>query len=318
MNKIRFLILIFVFISLGSAAQRQNLYFLKNSGQYVKLRDSADYLRIVKEPEEGSELYGVTEHYLDGTTKSAGYSSKIDPPVYEGQYISYYKNGKKRFMGIYKKGKLIDTAYSYYPNGSLYTVTGYSLTADNQILRYIKSVKDTTGKDLVTNGNGECVFYDSEFKGISERGRIKNGLYEGEWLGEASRAGAKYKEVYVGGQLLSGESTDRDGTVYTYTKVRVDPQFKNGINAFYTYLKKNIRYPEQCFKNGIQGKVLLRFTVLTNGSLEKISVMNDVHPALAMEAVRVIRASPLWEPGSIRGKPANVIYNVPVSFTLRR
>jgi TonB family protein len=318
MNKVRFLILSFLFISGTVFAQRQNLYFLKNNGQYVKLRDSADYLRIVKEPEQGSPLYAVNEHFLDGTNKSMGYSSKIDPPVYEGQYISYHKNGRKKMIGTYKKGKLIDTAFIYYPNGNLYTVTGYSYTSDNKPLKYIKSVKDSTGKDLVTDGNGECVFYDDEFKGVSERGKIRNGLYDGEWLGEASRTGARYKETYADGSLVSGESIDRDGTVYTYTKSLVEPQFKNGMNAFYTYLKKTIRYPEQCYKNGIQGKVMLKFTVMKDGSIEKISVMNDVHPALAQEAVRVIKASPLWEPGSLRGKPANVVYNVPVSFTLRR
>lgn len=88
--------------------------------------------------------------------------------------------------------------------------------------------------------------------------------------------------------------------------------------AFYNYLKKTIRYPEQCYRSGIQGKALVAFTVMKDGSLENIRVMNDVHPALAMEAVRVVKGSPLWEPGVIRGKPANIVYNVPVSFTLSR
>lgn len=277
------------------------------------MRDSADYLRIVKEPEQGSNLYAVNEHYLDGTSKSMGYSSKIDPPVYEGQYISYYKNGKKKMVASYKKGKLIDTAYSYYPNGKLYTIIGYSATA-----KYIKSVKDSTGKDLVVDGNGEFGSYDSEFTRVAERGKIKNGLYDGEWIGEAGKSSAAYKEIYVDGKLISGESRDKDGTVYQYTKSIVEPQFKKGMDAFYTYLIKTIRYPEQCYRSGIQGKVLLSFTVMKDGSIESIRVMNEVHPALAAEAVRVVKASPLWEPGSLRGKPANVVYNVPVSFTLRR
>lgn len=316
MNKLCFLILSCVLTSMCAVAQRQNLYFLKNNGQYVKLRDSADYLRIVKEPEEGSDLYIVNEYFLDGTNKSMGYSSKIDPPLYEGQHISYYKNGKKKLVALYKKGKQVDTAYSYYPNGNLYTIVGYSATADGKTTKYIKSVKDSTGRDLVTDGNGECVVYDSDFKRITESGKIKNGLYDGEWIGDLGKGGAKYKELYVDGKLVSGARTDLDGTVYPYTKVHVEPQFKNGLNAFYSYLRKAIRYPEQCYKNGIQGKVYLKFTVMTDGSIEKISVLNDVHPALATEAVRVIKVSPPWEPGYLRGKPANVVYNVPISFTL--
>lgn len=316
--KTPFLLFSLLFFSLVATAQRQNLYFLKNNGQYVKQRDSADYLRIVKEPVEGSELYVVNEHFLDGSTKSLGYSSKIDPPMYEGQYICYYKNGKKKMMASYKKGKLIDTAYNYYPNGNLYTVVGYTAMDDGKRPAYIKSVKDSTGKDLVINGNGECVFYDAAFKKITERGRIKNGLYDGEWRGEGTTTIPEYKEIYADGKLISGESKDRDGTVYAYTEANILPKFKKGMDAFYTYLMKTIRYPEQCYRNGIQGKVLLKFIVTKEGEIENIKVLNDVHPALAAEAVRIVKASPPWDPGIQRGKPVNVSYNVPVSFTLRR
>ncbi len=89
MNKGRFLLLAMLLTCLGANAQRQNLYFFKKTGQQVKLRDSADYLRIVKEPEPGSELYVVNEHYLDGTNKSRGFSSKINPPMYAAISIDY-------------------------------------------------------------------------------------------------------------------------------------------------------------------------------------------------------------------------------------
>lgn len=316
MNKLRFLLLSFLVVGFTAAnAQRQNMYFLKNNGQYVKLRDSADYLRIVKEPEQGSDLYIVNEHYLDGNNKSMGFSSRIDPPLYEGQYVSYYKNGKKKMVANYKKGKLIDTAYTYYPNGKPYTVVGYSVAADGTAEKYFQSVKDSTGKDLVLNGNGACGFYDSNFKMITESGNIKNGLYDGVWTGYEAKL--KYKDTYANGKLISGESTDTDGSTYTYTKADILPQFKGGMEGFYRYLKKSIRYPEECYRAGIQGKPLLRFTVLKDGSLKDIRVMNSVHPLLAAEAIRVIKASPAWEAGVQRGRPVNVIYNVPVSFTLR-
>jgi TonB family protein len=319
MIKIRFLLL-FLFIGSTAFAQRQNLYFLKNNGQYVKLRDSADYLRIVKEPEAGSELYVVNEHYLDGTNKTIGYSSKIDPPVYEGQYISYFKNGKKRLIGTYKKGKLVDTAFSFYPNGVLYMTTVYATTVNGgkeKEQKYIKSVQDSTGKALVVDGNGECKIYDADFNMGIERGSIKNGQYEGEWIGGTSIDKPTYKETYANGELISGESFDKDGTVYQYTKVYISPQFKGGMDKFYNYLKKTIRYPEECLRSRTQGKVILKFIVKKDGSIQNIKVMNLVHPELAKEAVRVTQASPLWEPGTVRGKPSNIAFNVPVSFSLR-
>lgn len=300
------------------SAQRQNLYFLKNNGQQVKIRDSADYLRIVKEPEQGSNLYVVNEHYLNGSTKSIGYSSKIDPPLYEGEYVSYYQNGKKSMVANYKNGKQVDIASQYYPNGNLYTTVVYSSAPDGKTLRYIKDVKDSIGKDLVIDGNGECVFYDGEFKSITERGSIKNGQYDGLWIGGSSTDKSTYKETYSDGKFVSGESIDQDGTVYQYTTMFIAPEFKGGMPQFYNYLKRTIRYPQECYREGIQGKVILSFTVMRDGSVEDLKVMNNVHPALAREAVRVVKASPAWVPASVKGRPANVRYNVPVSFTINK
>jgi len=317
MKSLRFLLLSFLFIGFTANAQRQNLYFLKNNGQHVKLRDSADYLRIVQEPAEGLSLFIVNEHYLDGSIKSRGLSSLIDPVLYEGQYISYFKNGKKQMVGTYKKGKLVDTAMHYYPNGNLYSVVGYKTLADGKTSKYIKNVKDSAGKDLVVDGKGICSFYDNDFKEITESGTIKNGVYDGEWIGVTEKSRLKYKEQYLDGKLVAGESMDKDGNVYHYTNAFVQPQFKGGMEKFYTFLKKTIRYPEACYRNGIQGKVYLKFMVMKDGSLKDIIVTKDPHHLLSAEAARVVGQSPAWEPGLERGKIVNVTYNVPVSFTLR-
>ncbi|TKC57554.1 TonB family protein [Pedobacter hiemivivus] len=315
MNKIFALFLSFMVIGLGVNAQKQNLYFLKNNGQYVKIRDSADYLRIVQEPDPGSVLYIVNEHYLDGSTKSKGLSSKIDPPVYEGQYISYYKNGKKKLLGNYSKGKLVDTVYNYYPNGNLYTEIAY-VNAKDGVKTYIKTVKDSTGKNLVVNGNGACGLYDNNFKEIIESGSIKDGFYDGVWKGGLKRSGISYTETYVDGKLLSGESTDRSGNQYPYTKSHIQPEFKGGMKEFYKYLTKNVKYPQECYTQRIQGKVFLRFQVLKDGSISDIKVLRSPHPSLTREAIRVISVSPPWEPGVERGIPVNVFFNIPISFTV--
>lgn len=315
MNKALFLFSPLLFVSVVVSAQRQNTYFLKNNGQQVKVRDSADYIRIVEEPDAGSELYKVNEYYLDGSDKSKGSSTKINPPLYQGQYVSYYKNGKKKLVAYYNKGKMTDTAYTYYPNGKLYTEIGYANEVDGQSVKYIKSVKDSTGKELVVNGDGEYLVYDPNFREIVESGRISKGLHEGVWKGSVGKK-MTYTDTYANGKLISGQSKDSLGNTYTYTKAFIQPQFKGGIEKFYTYLKKSITYPLECKQRGIQGKVFLRFLVNSDGSISGIRAMNAVHPELIKEAIRVISESPLWEPGVQRGKPVNVLYNVPISFTL--
>lgn len=316
MNKGYLLFLFSLLICLGANAQRQYLYHFKKDGQFVKLRDSADYLRIVKEPEAGSELYAVNEQYLDGTPKSTGLSSKIDPPTYEGQYISYYRNGKKKMVANYEKGKLVDTAYHYYPNGNLYTITGYAATPGGNTSSYIKCVKDSTGKDLVIDGLGQCGFYDSEFKQITESGSIRNGLYEGVWTGREDKYGLTYKETYLEGKIISGESTDKDGSTYTYTESYIEPQFKGGLEGLHAFLTKKVKYPKKCRQEEIQGMVRLAFTVTKDGTIANIKVLKTPDPLLTVEAVRVVNASPLWKPGIRRGKTIDVLYNLPFEFKL--
>lgn len=48
------LFLTLILLSSSTFAQRrQNVYLLKNDGREIKIRDSADFIRIVREPEEG-------------------------------------------------------------------------------------------------------------------------------------------------------------------------------------------------------------------------------------------------------------------------
>ena len=50
-------------------AQKRDIHFLKNSGREVKTRDSADYIRIITEPDSGSVLYNIAEVYVNNKPK---------------------------------------------------------------------------------------------------------------------------------------------------------------------------------------------------------------------------------------------------------
>ena len=104
MKPILSILLLFVFIP--CFAQRQNVYFLKNDGRYVEQRDSADYIRIVREPDSGAVYYNVFEFYPKGSRKFIGKSSKIEILDLEGQGIDFFPNGLKKTVANYKDNKL--------------------------------------------------------------------------------------------------------------------------------------------------------------------------------------------------------------------
>lgn len=98
--------------------------------------------------------------------------------------------------------------------------------------------------------------------------------------------------------------------------VEVMPQFPGGQIAMLKYIMENIKYPEQAMKEGIQGRVAVRFIVEKDGSISDVKPILSVHPLLNKEAVRVVESMPKWTPGKQNGKPVRVRFNLPVMFKL--
>jgi len=302
-------------------SQRQHVYFLKNNGKYVLQRDSANYIRIVNEPDSASVLYNVTEFYLNGKKKLVGKSKTGDPPRYEGQCTRYYANGAQESITNYKNNSKSGLQYDFYRNGKPYLVTEYidDAASGGYFKEYqIKANYDSLGTVLVENGNGYAKIYDADFKIVAEEGNVKEGKREGTWKGNNKNPALSFSEDYQNGQLISGTATSVDGTITTYTKSRNTlPKFPGGIEAFSRYLSSNTKYPRTARKYGIQGQVVLSFVVEKDGKTTDITITKSVDPAIDQEAVRVISDSPLWIPGVQFGRPVRVVYSIPINFYLK-
>lgn len=99
--------------------------------------------------------------------------------------------------------------------------------------------------------------------------------------------------------------------------VEVKPSFMGGdANKFSKWVNQRLVYPEIARENGVQGRVVLQFTVGKDGSVYNVKVLRGVDPALDKEAVRVVSMSPKWKPGTQRDKPVPVTYTFPVIFSL--
>lgn len=94
------------------------------------------------------------------------------------------------------------------------------------------------------------------------------------------------------------------------------PEFPGGISGLMDFLCDNIVYPSACVKDKIQGKVLVKFAVMKDGSVGNVQISHPVHPALDAEAMRVVKMMPRWKPGRCDGENVNVWYVLPVSFRL--
>ena len=102
----------------------------------------------------------------------------------------------------------------------------------------------------------------------------------------------------------------------TYMVVEDPPVFPGGTQALSDYLYDNIKYPESCRRDSIQGRVIISFVVEKDGSINSAEVVKSVNEQLDAEALRVISAMPRWNPGKQRGKVVRVKYTLPVNFRL--
>lgn len=108
-----------------------------------------------------------------------------------------------------------------------------------------------------------------------------------------------------------------DDENYVFQVVEKQPEFPGGNEALMKYLGQNIKYPTVAAQNGIQGRVVCRFTVKRDGSVGDVEVVRKGdHPSLDREAIRVIESMPKWKPGQQRGKAVNCKFTLPVVFKL--
>ena len=98
--------------------------------------------------------------------------------------------------------------------------------------------------------------------------------------------------------------------------VETQPEFPGGMAELMKYLQKNIRYPQICKEQRVQGRVIVQFVVNTDSTITDVNVVKPVNPYLDKEAVRVVEAMPKWIPGKLHGEPVRVRFTLPVTFRL--
>ena len=82
----------------------------------------------------------------------------------------------------------------------------------------------------------------------------------------------------------------------------------------YVYL----RYPKAAQERGIQGRVLVDFIIDEKGKVTDVKAVKSSDPLLEEEALRVIKASPDWRPGRVRGKKVKAQMSLNVEFRLEK
>ncbi len=156
----------------------------------------------------------------------------------------------------------------------------------------------------VFKSNEEHVRGSSEAGVIIEKGFVANG--------KESSGGFLILEYDQNTQKMAGLSQQGD----VFTIVEETASFPGGMDALYQFIGSELDYPADARTNGISGKVFIEFIVEPDGTVTNVTVKKALHESIDKEAVRVVKASPKWNPGKQDGKPVRQKLVLPVVFAL--
>ncbi|MEO9849854.1 MAG: energy transducer TonB [Reichenbachiella sp.] len=94
------------------------------------------------------------------------------------------------------------------------------------------------------------------------------------------------------------------------------PEPLGGMDSFYRYVGKKMKYPNQARRMGIEGRVFVQFVVDKQGRLTEVQAIKGIGGGCDEEAVRVVKNTPQWSPGKQRGRPVKVRMVLPITFRL--
>ncbi len=116
--------------------------------------------------------------------------------------------------------------------------------------------------------------------------------------------------------VVFDEAPEEEAADEIFQFVEDQPSPLGGMKAFYAYVGKNMKYPAQARRMGIEGKVYVTFVVGKDGALTDVKVLKGIGAGCDMEAIRVLSGAPKWKPGKQRGRPVRVRMQLPIIFKL--
>ncbi len=97
----------------------------------------------------------------------------------------------------------------------------------------------------------------------------------------------------------------------------VQPAFPGGVEAYRTFLQKNVHYPDAAKARNFSGDVFVSFIVDEAGRLLDAEVIKGAGYGLDEEALRLVRLMPWWTPALLAGKPVRVPATLRIRFGMQ-
>lgn len=132
-------------------------------------------------------------------------------------------------------------------------------------------------------------------------------------FGQDTTLAARWNEyaAYDGSGSVDGSNKK------VFAFVESNPVFPGGEKQLMGFLAHQLEYPEAEREKDIEGKVLLRFVVDTDGHVSSGTVIRSVNEGFDKEAILVLKLLPPFIAGKQGGVAVPVYFNLPMVFRLQ-
>ncbi len=103
-------------------------------------------------------------------------------------------------------------------------------------------------------------------------------------------------------------------TIYNSAGIEVKPEFPGGNDKFVTFFSKNFQYSDEMKEAELKGRIFISFIVEQDGSITNIKIIRGLGFGTDVEALRIIKRMPKWNPGEQNGKKVRCSYTVPITI----
>ncbi len=129
------------------------------------------------------------------------------------------------------------------------------------------------------------------------------------------KSDSKAKSIQKAPQQFNESSNKSESVIEYQDAIETKPEYPGGLSEFYKFVGKNFRMTAEGMANKASGKIYIQFIIERDGSLSDFIVIKDLGYGLSEEAIRVLKLSPKWIPGTQNGKTVRVMYTLP--FTIQ-
>jgi TonB family protein len=273
-----------------AAAQSLPAVYL-NEREEETVPDSATHYRIAERNLEAG-LAPVREYAMNGTLLLRGFLTPQEPQVRNGLYTWYYPSGAKSCEVPFQNGQREGVAVSWYDNGQVRERGEYHHG-------------QRTGRWLTVHSNGQK----------RSEGHYEAGIPTGEWRYYYNNGQLAAVEQENSGKLPALTFYNQDGTqVQGTSQRRLQPVFPGGEASLIEYLAQHTEYPKDARRKGITGKVYVSYTVEEDGRIGQVHIVRGLSPDIDIEALRVVKSLPKFQPGREYNVPTAFTYTVPITF----